>query len=98
MPNNLEPGNPNYELAYRCLGVIDYLEAFTQAHGVNAAGRGVEEAAFAIMTEHEATLAELLLAYLRGRSDVTIIGDPGSPAIVRSIDPSGIGIRFGRFL
>lgn len=115
VPNKLEPGNPNYELAYSCLGVIDYFEAFAQAHGVNAAGRRAVEAAFAIMADHEAALSERLLAYLRGRSDVTIIGDPdsdrarrvptisfvidgqSSAAIVRSIDPSGIGIRFGDF-
>jgi len=115
VPNKLEPGNPNYELAYSCLGVIDYLEAFTQAHGVNAAGRRAVEAAFDIMADHEAALSKRLLAYLRGRSAVTIIGDPASDrarrvptiafvidgqssaAVVRSIDSSGIGIRFGDF-
>jgi len=78
VPNKLEPGNPNYELAYSCLGVIDYLEAFAAAHGVNAKGREAIVAAFDIMAEHEEALAEKLLAYLRGRDDVTIIGDPSA--------------------
>jgi len=78
VPGKLEPGNPNYELAYSCCGVIDYLEGFAAAHGINETGRAAVEAAFEIMADHEAALAERLLAYLRGRDDVTIVGDPAS--------------------
>lgn len=78
VPQKLEPGNANYELAYACLGVVDYLEAFAEAHGVAAKGRPAVEAAFAIIAEHETALAERLLSYLRNRSDITIIGDHGS--------------------
>lgn len=78
VPNKLEPGNANYELAYSCVGVIDYLEGLAKAHGINASGRTAVEAAFDMIADHEAVLAERLLAYLRGRQDVTILGDPSS--------------------
>lgn len=115
VPNKLEPGNPNYELAYGCLGVVDYLEAFAKAHGINEGGRAAIEGAFAIFADQEEVLSERLLDYLRGRDDVTIIGTPSaakservptisfvvdgqsSEALVRKVDPAGIGIRFGDF-
>ncbi|TGD42638.1 cysteine desulfurase-like protein [Pseudotabrizicola sediminis] len=75
VPGKLEPGNANYELAYGCLGVIDYLEAFAAAHGANAKGRPAVEAAFEIFAEHEAALSARLLDYLNARADVTVIGD-----------------------
>lgn len=78
VPNKLEPGNPNYELAYSCCGVIDYLEGFASAHGINETGRAALVAAFDVITDHETALAERLLAYLRGRDDVTIIGESSS--------------------
>ena len=78
VPNKLEPGNPNYELAYSCVGVIDYLEGLAAAHGINAEGRAAVEAAFDIIANHEAGLSERLLSYLRGRDDVTIVGDTSS--------------------
>lgn len=78
VPGKLEPGNANYELAYSCLGIIDYLQAFAKAHGVEAEDRTAIEAAFEIMAKHEAELAEHLLEYLRNRDDVTIIGDSSS--------------------
>lgn len=83
VPQKLEPGNANYELAYSCLGVIDYLEAFAQAHGINSKGRDAVEAAFGLIADHEEILAERLLSYLRGRSDVTIIGAPQADRAVR---------------
>lgn len=115
VPAKLEPGNPNYELAHSCVGVIEYLEAFAQAHDVNATGRDAVVAAFDRIAAHEEALSERLLSYLRGRPDVTIIGDPSadrarrvptisftiagtaSEAVVRAVDPSGVGIRFGDF-
>lgn len=78
VPQKLELGNPNYELAYSCLGVTDYLDAFAQAHGINASGRDALEAAFNIIADHEAGITKLLLDYLSGRDDVTIIGDPSA--------------------
>ncbi len=115
VPQKLEPGNANYEAAYSCLGVIDYLETLAQAHGVNTKGRAAVEAAFGLIAAHEEVLSRRLLDYLTARADVTIIGDPSpdaarrvptisfviagqsSEAVVRAVDPTGIGIRFGDF-
>lgn len=115
VPAKLEPGNPNYELAYGCIGVVDYLEGFAKAHGINADGRAGIEAAFALMADHEEALSRRLLDYLATRDDVTILGEPSadkvlrvptiafvikgqnSADIVRAIDATGIGIRFGDF-
>ncbi|MEL6999179.1 MAG: aminotransferase class V-fold PLP-dependent enzyme, partial [Pseudomonadota bacterium] len=76
VPQKMEPGNASHELAYSCIGVIDYLEAFAAAHGVNSKGRAAVEAAFQIISEHEEALSKQLLDYLNARADVTIIGDP----------------------
>lgn len=78
VPNKLEPGNPNYELAYSCVGVIEYFEDLAAAHGINAHGRAAVEASFDMIADHEAALSERLLAYLRSREDVAIVGDPSS--------------------
>lgn len=83
VPQKLEPGNANYELAHSCVGVLDYLEAFAQAHGVNADGRGAVEAAFEVIARHEADLSERLLSYLRGRDDVRIVGSAAAAPEVR---------------
>lgn len=115
VPQKLEPGNANYEAAYSCVGVIDYLEALAQAHGINSKGRAAVEAAFGLIAQHEQVLSQRLLDYLTARDDITIIGDPspdaarrvptisfvidGQPsgALVRAVDPTGIGIRYGDF-
>jgi len=76
VPQKMEPGNASHELAYSCVGVVDYLEAFAAAHGVNSTGRAAVEAAFALIADHEEALSKRLLDYLNGRGDVTIIGDP----------------------
>ncbi len=78
VPNKLEPGNPNYELAYSCVGIIEYFEGLAAAHGINADGRAAVEACFNIIADHEAALSERLLAYLRSRDDVAIVGDSSS--------------------
>lgn len=115
VPQKLEPGNPNYELSYGCLGIVDYLEKFAQSHGTGQSGRIAIEAAFDIFAQHEEMLSRQLLSYLNDREDVTIIGttsaaqtarvptvsfvvhDQSSEALVRLVDPAGIGIRFGDF-
>jgi cysteine desulfurase family protein (TIGR01976 family) len=83
VPQKLEPGNASYELAYSCLGVIDYLEALAQAHGINSKGRAAVEAAFGLIAEHEEALSGRLLDYLNRRDDVTVIGDPSPDAARR---------------
>jgi cysteine desulfurase family protein (TIGR01976 family) len=83
VPQKMEPGNANYELTYSCIGVIDYFEAFAQAHGINSKGRDAVEASFALIAQHEAALSERLLSYLRDRPDVTIIGAPTADKEIR---------------
>ncbi|MGB3555873.1 MAG: cysteine desulfurase-like protein [Jannaschia sp.] len=83
VPQKMEPGNANYELAHACLGIVDYLEALAQAHGSNATGRAAVEAAFTLISTHEERLSERLLTYLRGREDVTIVGTPDACAALR---------------
>lgn len=78
VPQKMEPGNASYELAYSCIGVVDYLEALAHAHGVNVQGREAVEAAFALIAAHEEGLSRKLLDYLNARPDVTIVGDPSA--------------------
>lgn len=83
VPQKLEPGNASHELAYSCVGVVDYLEALARAHGVNAQGRAAVEAAFEFIAAHEEILSRKLLEYLAARPDVTIIGTPSADRVHR---------------
>ena len=77
LPYKFQPGNVNFELAYGMLGLSTYLEAIAQHHGQPAQDL-VEAAtsAFGLFAAHEAALAERLLAFLRQRRGVRIIGEP----------------------
>jgi cysteine desulfurase family protein (TIGR01976 family) len=70
VPAKLEPGNANYELAWGSAAVVDYLDALGGGTGDHAA----ITRAFADIAAHEAVLGERLLAWLRSRNDVRIIG------------------------
>lgn len=76
MPGKLEPGNPNYELAYSTCGIVDYLVALGEQAGETGTVRRKIEAAYAAITRQEDLLAERLLAYLRSRNDCSIVGQP----------------------
>ena len=111
VPQKLEPGNPNYELAWGAAGVVDYLDLL----GGGTGDRAAIARAFDDIAAQEATLGERLLSYLRDRNDVRILGRRDSSAksrvptisfkidgrdsceIVRAVDESGIGMRFGDF-
>jgi cysteine desulfurase family protein (TIGR01976 family) len=106
----LEPGNPNYELAWGSAAIIDYLEAIGGGQG-----RPAIERAFDAIAAQEAAIGEQLLSWLRARNDVRIIGERGSAAetrvptisftvsgkpageIITSIDKARVGIRHGDF-
>ena len=109
VPGKLEPGNPNYELAWGCTAIVDYLE------GLGGGGGDALDRAFDAIAKHEAALSERLLAWLRQRNHVRIIG-PSSPdrelrvptiafkiadreaaEIVAITDAAKIGIRHGDF-
>jgi len=75
IPYKLQPGNANFELSWGCTGIVDY---FVELGGLlGAAGNEREriETAFRAVAAHEEVLAERLLAFLRGRSDVRILGE-----------------------
>lgn len=74
VPGKLEPGNPNYELAYSTCGIVDYLTALGEQAGETGTVRQKIEAAFAAITAQENLLTERLLSYLRSRNDCRIIG------------------------
>jgi cysteine desulfurase family protein (TIGR01976 family) len=111
VPMKLEPGNINYELAWGCTGIVDYLDAL----GGGTGDRAAIERAYSDIADHEEVIGERLLSYLRDRNDSRIIGlrssdkaarvptisftvDGKDPqAIVRKIDHDRIGIRYGDF-
>jgi len=76
LPYKLQPGNVNYELSYGCIGIADYLCAIGDSLGATGTVRQVMQAAFTAFEKHEDLLAERLLAYLRGKPGVRIIGVP----------------------
>lgn len=76
VPGKLEPGNPNYELAYSTCGIVDYLCELGVRAGATGTLRQKIEAAFQAITQQEDALTERLLSYLRARNDCRIIGQP----------------------
>ena len=84
MPYKLQPGNVNYELSYGCVGIHDYLCQVGTSLGNNGTPRQRMQAAFDAFEKHEDALAERLLAWLRSRAGVRIIGHA-------SLAPSGPG-------
>ena len=70
VPAKLEPGNANYELAWGCTGIVDYFDAL----GGGTGDRAAILRAFEDVAAHEEVIGERLLAYLRTRNDVRVIG------------------------
>lgn len=70
VPMKLEPGNTNYELAWGSAGIADYMDTL----GGGTGDRSAIDRAFDKIAAHETMLGEKLLAYLRDRNDVRIIG------------------------
>ena len=64
----------NYELSYGCIGISEYLNAVGSQLGATGSSRQKMQAAFDAFEQHEDALAERLLAYLRGKKSVRIIG------------------------
>ncbi|MBB4123256.1 cysteine desulfurase-like protein [Martelella radicis] len=76
IPGKLEPGNPNYELAYATCGIVDYLCELGEQAGETGTARAKVEAGYRAITAQEIALSERLLSYLRARNDCEVIGDP----------------------
>ncbi len=106
VPYKLQPGNVNYELAWGCAGIPEYLGALGRHHAAEP---------FEVVAAHEEALAERLLGWLRARNDVRIIGRRSgardervptisfvaegrrSSAVVAAVDAHRVGIRYGDF-
>ncbi|OSQ47905.1 cysteine desulfurase-like protein [Thalassospira alkalitolerans] len=74
VPGKLEPGNPNYELAYATCGIVDYLAKLGEMAGETGSVRQKIVAAYDAIAIQENALVDRLLGYLRSRNDCTIIG------------------------
>lgn len=74
VPGKLEPGNPNYELAYSTCGIVDYLTTLGEQAGDTGSIRSRIVTAFRAITAQEDALTERLLSYLRSRNDCQIVG------------------------
>ena len=76
LPYKLQPGNVNFELSYGCIGITEYLIHVGKSLDANPAmtNRQQMQTAFDAFAQHEDMLAEKLLAYLREKANVKIIG------------------------
>lgn len=74
VPYKLQPGNVNYELSYGCIGICDYLVHVGDTLGATGTERQKMQVAFDAFEAHENLLAERLLAYLRSKPSVRVIG------------------------
>lgn len=85
IPYKLQPGNPNYELSYGAIGIVDYLEELGTRVGAPepAPPRVRIERAFEAVADHEQALADRLLGYLATRPAVRVIGDTTADKAVR---------------
>lgn len=85
VPYKLQPGNVNFELAYGCLGIVDYLTALAQHHGCSTTvplGEQVTHA-FDLIQAHEVALGDRLLQFLGQQPQVRIIGHPTADPALR---------------
>jgi len=80
VPYKLQPGNVNYELSYGCMGISDYLVHVGSVMAPADSLRDKMQAAFDAFARHEDALAERLLAYLRAKPGLRIVGLPQAPA------------------
>jgi len=80
VPGKLEPGNPNYELTYSTVALVDYLAALGERAGDIGSTRQRLESGFAAITAREDALTERLLSWLNNRNDCRVIGRPDNRA------------------
>ena len=68
----LQPGGPGYELVYGCTAIPDYLRSLSASASL--------EDAWQKIAQHEQTLVEPLLKYLKSKEErgVKIVGEEGS--------------------
>jgi cysteine desulfurase family protein (TIGR01976 family) len=90
IPYKLQPGNPNYELSWGSVGIVDYAEELGArdpragaALGAGVTPRARMEAAFDAIAMHEEVLAQRLLDYLATKPRVRVIGETTADRAVR---------------
>lgn len=76
LPYKLLPGNLNFELAHGLPAIVDYLEDLGTRSGAALETRERIERAFEAIARHEDLLIEPLLAYLRTRPEIRLLGCP----------------------
>ncbi len=85
VPYKLQPGNPNYELSYGCIGIGDYLEELGRRSGVaqDASAQAAVAGAWGAIAAHESALAARLLDFLNSHPRVRVLGPATSDGTVR---------------
>jgi cysteine desulfurase family protein (TIGR01976 family) len=74
LPYKLQPGNVNFELSYGCMGIHDYYLTIGKELGATGTNRQCMQVALDHFARHEDMLCEKLLAFLRRKTTVRIIG------------------------
>jgi cysteine desulfurase family protein (TIGR01976 family) len=83
-PYKFQPGNVNYELAYGCIGISEYLDELASRSGRNFEDeRGALHAAFDLITRQEEAVCTRLLDFLNQVRGVRIIGEKTADAALR---------------
>jgi len=84
IPYKFQPGNVNYELAYSCSAIKDYIIALAQHDKLNLTrDREWLEHGFDLMAAHEEVLSKRLLDYLQTIPGVRIFGELQPDAALR---------------
>jgi len=80
VPLKFQPGNLNFELTYSLLSIVQYLEMTAIEHHCAPEKSIREKLAFTydLFARNEEEIAEKLLAFLRSKKTVTIIGEHSS--------------------
>ncbi|OQS05502.1 aminotransferase [Thraustotheca clavata] len=78
VPYKLQPGNVNCELVHGVTGIPEYFAAMGKVLGApaGASNRALMQHAFDRFEQHENFLSERLLAYLRSKNNIKILGLP----------------------
>jgi len=74
VPGKLEPGNPNYELAYSTEGIVEYLATLGEQQGATGSRRDKLVVGYEAITRQEEQLTARLMSWLTTRNDCRVIG------------------------
>ncbi|BDS09846.1 cysteine desulfurase-like protein [Aureispira anguillae] len=85
LPYKFQPGGPNYELTYSLNGIVEYLQAVAQHHGIDPKASVREQLQFAydLFDAHEELLVQRLLDFLMQKPNVRLIGEKTADKAIR---------------